>query len=136
MASDFYLKIDGVKGEATAKGLADFMEIASFSFGASNPASVGSQGGGSASGKVSLSSFNVMKRTDMASPTLFQMCCAGDLRPQLALPGEVHEHVVRHGLGPRVSGGGVVREGWALALPGCVPATSWRGGPRRAAWRW
>jgi type VI secretion system secreted protein Hcp len=78
MASDYYLKIDGVKGETTAKGLAEFMEISSFSFGASNPASVGSQGGGSASGKVSLSSFNVLKRTDKASPTLFQMCCAGE----------------------------------------------------------
>ena len=78
MASDYYLKIDGVTGETTAKGLSDYMELASFSFGASNPASVGSQGGGSASGKVSLQSFNVMKRTDKASPTLFQMCCAGD----------------------------------------------------------
>lgn len=78
MASDFYLKIDGVKGEATAKDMADFMEVMSFSFGASNPATVGSQGGGSAAGKVSLSSFNVMKRTDKASPTLFQMCCAGE----------------------------------------------------------
>jgi len=78
MASDFYLKIDGVQGEATAKGMTDFMEVASFSFGASNPATVGSQGGGSAAGKVSLSSFTIMKRTDKASPTLFQMCCSGD----------------------------------------------------------
>ena len=78
MASDFYLKIDTVKGEATAKDMTDFMEISSFSFGASNPSTIGSQGGGSAAGKVSISSFNVMKRTDKASPTLFQMCCSGE----------------------------------------------------------
>ena len=78
MAFDTYLKIDGVKGETTAKDMTDFMEIFSFSFGASNPATIGSQGGGGGAGKVSLSSFNVMKRTDKASPTLFQMCCVGD----------------------------------------------------------
>ena len=77
MASDFYLTIKDVKGEATATGMTDFMELSSFSFGASNPSTIGSQGGGSAAGKVSLSSFNVMKRTDKASPTLFQMCCTG-----------------------------------------------------------
>lgn len=78
MASDYYLKIDTVKGEATAKGMTDYMEIYSFSFGASNPSTIGSQGGGSSAGKVSLSSFNIMKRTDSASPTLFQACCTGN----------------------------------------------------------
>lgn len=78
MASDFYLKIDGVKGETTAKDMKEFMEVLSFSFGASNPNTIGSHGGGSSGGKVSISSFNIMKRTDSASPTLFQMCCSGD----------------------------------------------------------
>jgi type VI secretion system secreted protein Hcp len=78
MASDFYLKIDGVKGETTAKGLADFMEVASFSFGATNPSTVGSHGGGSGAGKVAMSNFNIMKRSDKASPHLFQMCCTGE----------------------------------------------------------
>ena len=63
MASDFYLKIDGVKGETTAKGLQDYMEIASFSFGASNPTTIGSHGGGSAG--------------DNASPLLFEACATG-----------------------------------------------------------
>jgi type VI secretion system secreted protein Hcp len=81
MPSDYYLKIEGVKGETTAKGLADYMEIDSFSFGASNPSTIGSAGGGSGAGKVSLSSFNVMKRTDAASPVLFQACCQGEHYP-------------------------------------------------------
>lgn len=52
-------------------------EILSFSWGASNPSSVGSGTIGSGSGKVSLSSFNVMKMTDNCSPSLFLACCNG-----------------------------------------------------------
>ena len=83
MAFDTYLLIeDGskVKGEATAKGLTPatgWMEIFSFSWGASNPTTVGTAGKGLAAGKVSVSSFNIMKKTDNASPTLFSACCTG-----------------------------------------------------------
>jgi type VI secretion system secreted protein Hcp len=52
-------------------------EVMSFSFGASNPSTVGSGTTGSGGGKVSISSFNVMKRTDNASPKLFKACCMG-----------------------------------------------------------
>jgi type VI secretion system secreted protein Hcp len=52
-------------------------DITSFSFGASNPSSVGSAGGGSGSGKVNLSSFSVAKITDNCSPSLWLACCNG-----------------------------------------------------------
>jgi len=52
-------------------------ELTSFSFGASNPSSIGSAGGGSGSGKVSISSFSVAKITDTASPSLWLTCCNG-----------------------------------------------------------
>jgi type VI secretion system secreted protein Hcp len=52
-------------------------EITSFSFGASNPSSIGSAGGGSGSGKVNLSSFSISKLTDNASPSLWLACCNG-----------------------------------------------------------
>jgi len=52
-------------------------EISSFSFGASNPSSIGSAGGGSGSGKVNLSSFSVSKITDGASASLWLTCCNG-----------------------------------------------------------
>jgi type VI secretion system secreted protein Hcp len=52
-------------------------EILSFSFGASNPSTVGSGSGGSGGGKVSISSFSIMKKTDNASPSLFKSCCMG-----------------------------------------------------------
>lgn len=76
MAFDAFLEVDGVDGEATRKGFENKIEIQSFSFGAHNPTSIGS-GGGAGSGKAQLSSFNVTKLTDSASPALFQACCSG-----------------------------------------------------------
>ena len=78
MPFDAYLDIAEVPGEATAKGFEKKIEIFSFSWGASNPVTLGPGTGGAASGRVSISSFNVMKKTDVASPKLFKACCTGD----------------------------------------------------------
>ena len=77
MAFDAYMKVDGVEGESTAKGHEKEIEVLSFSFGASNPSSVGPGTTGIAASRVSVSSFNFMKRTDKTSAILFQKCCAG-----------------------------------------------------------
>jgi type VI secretion system secreted protein Hcp len=71
---------DTLKGETTDKKYSEkkAYEIFSFSWGASNPTSVGSAGGGMGAGKVSISSFNIMKKTDAASPGLFLACCNGE----------------------------------------------------------
>lgn len=84
MAFDAFLKIKGVDGEATAKGYEKSIELYSFSWGASNPTTIGHGTGGGA-GKVSISSFNVMKRTDVASATLFAKCCSGDHMPEVTV---------------------------------------------------
>jgi len=78
VAFDTFIKFEGLSGESTRKGFEGQIEIFSFSFGASNPTSVGSGAGGMSAGKVSVSSFNIMKKTDISSPTLFQTCCIGD----------------------------------------------------------
>jgi type VI secretion system secreted protein Hcp len=77
MAFDTYLEVKGVEGEATAKGFEKKIEIYSFSWGASNPTTVSSGSTGLSAGKVSLSGFNVMKKTEKSSPTLFSACCNG-----------------------------------------------------------
>jgi len=86
MAFDTYMYLEGpqggappIEGETTdlTYGPKKAFEVFSFSWGASNPATIGSLGGGAGSGKVSLSSFNVMKKTDNASPSLFTSCCTG-----------------------------------------------------------
>lgn len=67
------------KGESQDKiykGADGWFEIYSFSWGASNPTSINA-GKGAASGRVSISSFNVMKKADVASAELFQQCCLG-----------------------------------------------------------
>lgn len=78
MAFDTFIKIEGVEGESTAKGFEKQIEIYSFSWGASNPTTVGSGKDGLSAGKVSLSSFNIMKKTEKSSSKLFQACCGGD----------------------------------------------------------
>jgi type VI secretion system secreted protein Hcp len=83
MAFDTYMQIDGgtdVVGEATATftpALPGAFEVFSFSWGASNPTTVGTTGSGLSAGKVSVSSFNIMKKSDKASAKLFSACCVG-----------------------------------------------------------
>jgi type VI secretion system secreted protein Hcp len=77
MAFDTFLDLAGVEGESSAAGMEKKIEIYSFSWGASNPTTVGSGASGISAGKVSISSFNVMKKTEKSSPTLFSACCAG-----------------------------------------------------------
>ncbi len=73
-AYDAFLKIEGpdVKGESRVEGHEDSIEILSFSWGVSNPGAIGTIGGGSGGGKVSVSDFKITKRTDKASPQLFR----------------------------------------------------------------
>lgn len=84
MAFDAFLELEGVKGESVRKGHEGHIELMSFSFGANNPTTIGSGGGGGA-GKVSLSPFSVVKATDAASPIIFQNCCQGKHFPKATL---------------------------------------------------
>jgi type VI secretion system secreted protein Hcp len=87
MAFDTYLIIgDGTKnptgagGETTATGLTPatgWIQVYSFSWGASNPTTVSPGSTGLSGGRVSVSSFNIMKKTENSSCDLFQACCAG-----------------------------------------------------------
>lgn len=82
MAFDAYvvIKDPDVEGETKDKVYAGkkAFEIYSFSFGASNPSTIGSGTGGAGAGRVTVSSFNIMKKTDKASRQLFMACCTGD----------------------------------------------------------
>jgi type VI secretion system secreted protein Hcp len=77
MAFDTFLDLKGVEGEATAHSMEKKIEIYSFSWGASNPTTVSSGKDGLSAGKVSVSSFNIMKKTEKSSCTLFAACCMG-----------------------------------------------------------
>src|SRR5688500_12272034 len=77
MAFDTFIKIKDVEGEAMQGNHVGEIEILSFSWGASNPTTVGSGTGGLSAGKAEVSRFNIMKKSDKASPVLFQACCNG-----------------------------------------------------------
>jgi type VI secretion system secreted protein Hcp len=81
MPQDTYIKIAGITGESPN----GYIEISSFSFGASNPISVGSGTGGSGAGKVSLSDFAITKELDSSSPQLFQKVITGAVIPTVTL---------------------------------------------------
>jgi type VI secretion system secreted protein Hcp len=76
-AVDAFLSIDGIKGESMDTNHTDWIEIVSFSFGASNPTSVGSATGGAGAGKVKFNEFTIRKTTDLASPLLFRAATTG-----------------------------------------------------------
>ncbi len=68
-AVDYFLKIDGIEGESRDKNNKNSIDIESFSWGATNTASVG--GGGGGSGKASFQDISVTKIEDRSSPPLF-----------------------------------------------------------------
>jgi type VI secretion system secreted protein Hcp len=81
MPRDAFIKIAGITGESPE----GYIEIFSFSFGASNPSTVGSSAGGSSAGKVSLSDFSITKQLDGSSPQLFQKVVTGATIPNVTL---------------------------------------------------
>jgi type VI secretion system secreted protein Hcp len=77
MAFDAFLKIDGIDGESTDAAHPKEIEVLSFSFGVSNPTTIGSGSGGGGAGKASVSDFNFMSRLQKSSPVLFLACATG-----------------------------------------------------------
>jgi type VI secretion system secreted protein Hcp len=63
-----YLKLDGIKGEVKDKKHKDWIEIQSWSFGASNSHTTGGGGGSKA---PSPGNFQILKKVDKATPKLF-----------------------------------------------------------------
>ena len=59
--SDYFLKIDTIEGESNAQGHEKENQIMSWSFGASNPSTVGA-GSGMGAGKVQFQDFHFTKR--------------------------------------------------------------------------
>jgi type VI secretion system secreted protein Hcp len=75
-ATDYYLEIDGIKGESTDAKHASAIDIESFSWGVTHKSSGGGGGGGGA-GKVKFHDISVKKPVDAASPKLFLACATG-----------------------------------------------------------
>jgi type VI secretion system secreted protein Hcp len=85
MASDYYLLLDGVNGESQAVGMTNYIELDSFSFGASNPADVG--GKGLSAGKASLSDFSFTCGLDSSSHQILKSLYTGKHIPKATFAG-------------------------------------------------
>ncbi len=84
---DLFLKLEGIDGESKKDGHPKEIDIASWSFTASQPVSMGGNNAGT-TGKVQMSDISVTKPVDAASPKLFLACCQGDRVPKAFITGQ------------------------------------------------
>lgn len=84
MAVDYFLKIKGIEGESQDKKHPNEIQLESWSFGETNSGSHRA-GGGGGSGKVDMSDFNFVKKSDKSSPKLFLACATGEHIPEALL---------------------------------------------------
>jgi type VI secretion system secreted protein Hcp len=89
-ATDFYLKLEGIDGEPKAAGHGGSLEVASWSFGASNPSTVGPGSSGATGRQMggapaaepthgSSGALTITKVYDKASPVLAKACASGQV---------------------------------------------------------
>lgn len=76
-AVDYFLKIKGVEGDATAEGHTSEIQVESWSWGETNSGSAGA-GPGQGTGKVSMMDFHFVMKANKATPKLFLACATGD----------------------------------------------------------
>jgi len=77
MAVDFYLKLDGIQGEATDASFKDQVKLLTFSWGGTQRSSVAAGGAGSGAGKVDLADLSITKYYDKSSAPLFKSLVQG-----------------------------------------------------------
>ena len=83
-ADDMFLQLGDVVGDATAGGYEKWIEVLSWSWGSSNPTTVGA-GTGLSAGKVSVADLSLMKVADSATPRLMDAVAKGVHFPTAAL---------------------------------------------------
>jgi len=77
MASDFFLKIDGIPGESHDDKHKNEIDVLSYSFGATQTGSF-AYGGGGGAGKVQFQDFHFTMKMSKATPKLFAACSTGE----------------------------------------------------------
>ena len=80
MAVNFYLKLEGIKGESQDSVHEGEIEILSWSFGETQSATA-HEGTGSTGGRVSVQDMSFVKRADLATVPLMQYCTTGKTIP-------------------------------------------------------
>lgn len=76
MASDIFLKIDGIPGESYSDKHKNEIDILAWSWGVSQQGGM-HVGGGGGSGRASVNDINFTKKVDIATNKLYDSCCSG-----------------------------------------------------------
>jgi type VI secretion system secreted protein Hcp len=77
MASvDYFMKLDGIKGESNDSKHKDEIEVLSWSWGATQQGA-SARGGGGGAGKVSMQDLHITKNVDKATAPLMLACASG-----------------------------------------------------------
>jgi type VI secretion system secreted protein Hcp len=85
LADSVLLKLGDIKGESTADRHQGEIEILSWSWGASNPTTIGVGTGGLSAGRVAITDLTLMKVLDSATPKLFELVTRGSHVPRAVL---------------------------------------------------
>lgn len=86
MATDFYLQLDGIKGESADTVHKDWIECLSVNWSITQPKSAtASTAGGHTAERAELSEISVSKLVDLSSPMLAQLCACGKTIPKARL---------------------------------------------------
>ena len=76
MAIDYFVEIDGIKGESKDSKHTEQIDVLSFSWGAHQPGTF-ANGSGGTGGKVAMSDFSFTMQTCAATPDLMKACASG-----------------------------------------------------------
>lgn len=83
MAADYYLQLDGIKGESADSQHQAWIECASVNWSIAQPKSAtASTAGGHTAERAELSEISISKLVDLASPMLAQVCACGKTIPK------------------------------------------------------
>lgn len=86
MAADYYLQLDGIKGESTDSKHQGWIECTVVHWEIKQPKSAtASTGGGHTAERAELTEINISKLIDLASPMLAQTCACGKTIPKAKL---------------------------------------------------
>lgn len=86
MAADYYLQLDGIKGESADSKHVGWIECTSINWSIHQPKSAtASTGGGHTAERAELSDISIHKLVDLASPMLAQLCACGKTIPKAKL---------------------------------------------------
>ena len=83
MASDAYLRLDGIRGESQDHGHKEWIEVSGVRWAIQQPKSAtSSTAGGHTAERADLSEISFEKITDLSSPILMQHCAMGKTIPK------------------------------------------------------